>query len=128
MTTETKIDFTKPVRTRDGREVRIFTTEAQIKGRPVIGEMYYINGSRILATWDKDGLFKSETICRDRDLDLVNYEPEQFVYVNVYEYENLYDGLYISSYSHTRECADDLNRNRKRVGCLKIKLERRFDE
>jgi hypothetical protein len=63
------IDITKPVRTKDGQRVEIFSD----KGRepyPLIG---YIGDSTALGTWTKKGMFFEQESSHH---DLENYEPE----------------------------------------------------
>jgi len=62
------IDITKPVRTKDGQRVEIFSD----KGRepyPLIG---YIGDSTALGTWTKDGMFFEQESSHH---DIENYEP-----------------------------------------------------
>jgi len=54
-----KIDFSKPVEIRDGREVRIYATESTaVVGAPIVGEYYTATsdgGCWTLARWGEDG-------------------------------------------------------------------------
>lgn len=75
------IDFTKPLRTRDGRKVRILCTDR--KGwTPIVGLIINDSGETI-ETWSSDGTFKRGALKSD-PLDLVNIN-EGVLWVNVYD-------------------------------------------
>jgi len=70
---ESMIDLTKPVQTRDGRDVRIWMPDAG-GDRPVHGSIYdVINDKWMLASWLPSGLHCGNDDCRDR---LVNVFPK----------------------------------------------------
>ena len=77
------IDWTKPIQTRDGREVRIWTREAKChRDKPVRGEVLSATGWRDFV-WSADGTYDRPGIS---EWDLVNVPDEQTVWVNVYYY------------------------------------------
>ena len=45
------IDWDKPLQTRDGRDVRIYTTEGADTSRPVVGEVKSEHGIWVVARW-----------------------------------------------------------------------------
>lgn len=69
-----KISMDKTYRTRDGRDVKIYTTEHEGK-RPVVGA---IGGE--VHIWRADGSF-SPFINQDHHLDLIEVNPEKVVWV-----------------------------------------------
>lgn len=112
----TTIDWTKPVQTKTGRNVEIFTTMA--KGDyPVVGQIEQREGyGCMIYTWTIDGKYFSEVT--DDPLDLVNVPEKQHFYVNVYEDEGK---LMPGTICVTREQAD-LMCHKSRVGCMKVEL------
>jgi hypothetical protein len=81
------IDFTKPLTTRDGREVVIFGTDFD-GVFPVRGYLIADVPKRI-RSWDKEGIYRAdEQRC---ELDLINPKPRITgkVYLNVYKGEFL---------------------------------------
>ena len=48
------IDYSKPITTKDGREVKLWTTEARDTDYPVRGE-YYSGHNWIAGSWALDG-------------------------------------------------------------------------
>lgn len=112
------LDLTKPIALRNGDEVRVVVIDLYIYGYSKHNNTW---SNRI---WRLDGSILSEVSA----FDIVNTEPEVYQYLNVYENE---EGLCIPGCIHDlRQYADsfaEIN-NKKRVGCMKIKLERRFDE
>ena len=72
-TGESMIDLTKPVQTRDGKDVRIWMTNAG-GGRPVHGSIYdALNDEWKLVSWLPGGFHCGNDDCRDR---LVNISPK----------------------------------------------------
>lgn len=74
------IDFTKPVQTRGGKSVRIFTTLAD--GQPVVGQ---IDGSTTINRWDIDGTFgvSRPPLQVPHPADLINVPEKRTAYVNI---------------------------------------------
>lgn len=75
------IDFTKPLRTRDGRKVRILCTDRR-GDMSVVGLATRDGGGEIIMTWCSDGSY-TDHICK-HDCDLVNVNEGTF-WVNVYD-------------------------------------------
>lgn len=73
----TKIDFTKPVQTRDGRPVRILCTERKHDSYPVVG-LIEICGKECFYTWDLNGRYCEHY--NNNNLDLVNVPEKKTVY------------------------------------------------
>ncbi len=75
------IDWTKPVQTRDGRKVTIYTTTAPTE-HPVHG---YVEGWGGPTFWTSGGLFLGDA---ESDEDLINVpeapEPKRVVWLNMY--------------------------------------------
>ena len=68
------IDWSKPVRTRDGREVQIWTTEAKSSQVfPVRGEILRANGTWEIHEWEDTGA----SSLNNGQLDLVNVVPQK---------------------------------------------------
>lgn len=73
------IDFKKPVKTRDGQKVTIFTTKAHLPFE-VWGE-YLLEGVWIPAQWTSEGSFFS--VHTKHGLDLVNEPKSYTIYMAV---------------------------------------------
>ena len=111
------IDFTKPVRTKSGRAVRILCTDGP-EPEPIIGIVSDIGS---LLTWRPDGRFMPGRI---DEIDLENVSEETFVWLNVY----LVDGR-LTNYGNFDKISEaDSYPMRNRVGRIKVKLEARFDD
>jgi hypothetical protein len=108
------IDIKKTYRTRDGREVRIYSTDTEGAKKTVHGAIKEKDGWYMLA-WSKNGIVSNV----DRNLDLIEVRPrhKRTVWVNVYR-----DDLdaYIS-----REQAED-EQDTDRIACIKVDLD--FEE
>ena len=107
------IDFDKSVQTRDGREVRIYTTEGSHRARPVVGE---IGGDDqappILCRWYGDG---SNELDRQDDSDLVNVAQQYTVWVNAYQSSRA-SGVHFCAF-RTRVEADE-HVLKDRIACI----------
>jgi hypothetical protein len=79
MNSPQKLDFTKPITTRDGRKVRILCTDGPKETYPVIG---VIDGFEDISLWTIDGL---GSMCL-KSSDLINSPQKRMVefWVNVY--------------------------------------------
>lgn len=88
------IDFTKPLRTRDGRKVRILCTDRKGEA-PIVGLIVDDSGES-LWTWHRDGACDAS---KNNPLDLVNINEGTF-------WVNVYSGGAFSSTHATREAAD----------------------
>ena len=75
------IDISKQYRTRDGREVRIYSTDTEGAKKAVHGAIKEKDGWYMLA-WSKNGIVSNV----DRNLDLIEVRPrhKRTVWVNVY--------------------------------------------
>ena len=73
-----KLDLTKPVRTRDGRPVRILCTDYNNGDFPVVG---IVKGKarELICTWQLNG---QNSDIRQVDLDLVNIQETKVAYRN----------------------------------------------
>lgn len=77
------IDFTKPVQTKDGREVVIHTTKGVSTQYPIVGEYRTWDGRWLREAWTSSGTYGmsgKETI-----MDLINVPEKRVMYVNVYD-------------------------------------------
>jgi hypothetical protein len=112
------IDFTKPVRTKDGRAVRILCTDGPSINYPVIG---IIHGDRDVSTWAFAGFFSSEKD-EENPLNLENIPPPpREWWVNVYEHgdkAHRYTGSLLDS--PAQACKELHFMTHKRIACVKI--------
>lgn len=74
-------DFTKPLQTRDGREVEIFKTDLP-NGLPVIGIIINSEKNQIVCRWAANGRCAGCSI----DCDLVNVLEKRWI--NIYRHSN----------------------------------------
>lgn len=109
------IDWTKPVQTRDGRKVTIYTTTAPTE-YPVHG---YIEGWDDPSCWTSGGLYLGD---EESDQDLINVpEPKWVLWVNMYK-----DG--IGGGYLTKAIADKWALS-GRTACIRVELTPgQFDE
>lgn len=97
-------DLTKKVTTRDGKEVRIFTTEGRNEDHPVVGEVF-IDGEWSYECWTIEGKYSGNT---NSKYHLINPPEEKWI--------NVYPGK-----AHaTREEADEYA-VKDRIACIKFK-------
>tara|TARA_R110000868_G_scaffold42836_3_gene144512 strand:- start:627 stop:974 length:348 start_codon:yes stop_codon:yes gene_type:complete len=110
------IDINKTYRTRDGREVRIYSTDTEGAKKAVHGAIKEKDGWYMLA-WSKNGIVSNV----DRNLDLVEVRPrhKQTVWVNVYR-----DDLDVYTAASKKEA--DENASEDRIACIKVELD--FEE
>lgn len=112
------IDFTKPLRTRDGRKVRILCTDR--KGwTPIVGLIIDDSGETI-ETWSSDGAFKRDG-SKNNPLDLVNSNDGTF-------WVNVYSGGVSGSTHTTREAADSWAAEGRLARIKVLWREGQFDE
>lgn len=102
-----KIDWSKPLQTRDGREVTIVTR----CGRGAFPVLYYIGDNNNLEQATKDGYYCVDGIEDSRDI--VNKSMEMVKYLNVYE-----NGDIITH--NTRSNADHAVGPSSRIACIKV--------
>lgn len=110
------IDINKTYRTRDGREVRIYSTDTEGAKKAVHGAIKEKDGWYMLA-WSKNGIVSNV----DRNLDLIEirHRHKRVVWVNVYGDD--WDAYTASSKEDADENAAD-----GRIACIKVELD--FEE
>lgn len=117
----TPFDPTKPVRTRNGRAVRILCTDAQLAGDSIVAlvENEPTNQHRsveFMHSYRADGRYVGGT---QHNLDLVNVPQRHVRYINVYR---------ASSGYLSRDIAD-ANASDARIACLRLDFEEgQFDD
>lgn len=102
------IDWDKPVQTRDGREVRIYTRQGRHETATVVGEI--CSGGLcppILTRWCADG--SDDHSSRPNENDLVNVPQKHTVWENKYK----------STLYRTKEDADLAARG-NRIACIQV--------
>lgn len=104
------IDFSKPVQTKEGKEVRIYTTEGMGK-YPVVGQVKYIDGDWLAVRWTLSG----ENQAMGGGYSLINV-PEKHV-----RYLNCYHGLAACAYTD-KKTADEWA-DQGRIACIRIEFE-----
>lgn len=70
------IDFTKPVRTKDGRKVRILCTDHKNMHRPgfsVVGFVECSANHELLGFWSPDGEYCEDTTHNQLDLENIHF-------------------------------------------------------
>lgn len=72
----TKIDFTKPVQTRDGRSVRILCTDRKSYSHEVVGLVESEEGIEYLYSWSLNG----KRFGLEESLNLVNVPEKKTIY------------------------------------------------
>jgi hypothetical protein len=68
------LDLTKPIQTKDGRPVRLISTEG-LRKRPIVGAMLQ-NGRETLISWNENGFYYANYRC---DTDIINVPPPKAV-------------------------------------------------
>ena len=107
------IDWDKPVQTRDGREVRIYTTEGQHKAQPVVGEIGDgINCPPILSRWYASG---RDDLAGPTDSDLVNVPQQHTVWVHFYQGSDICCRVF-----GRPEGANNWGREHKTLACIEV--------
>ncbi|NCX56508.1 MAG: hypothetical protein EBW87_04835, partial [Burkholderiaceae bacterium] len=81
---EMKLDFNKPITTRDGRKVRILCTDGPNPKFPVVG---CIEGVRTVYEWRENGIFDEWDKDLKRECDLINPPIKRKVefWVNIFD-------------------------------------------
>ena len=107
------IDITKQYKTRDGREVRIYTTDCG-GGRPVHGAFWSSDNRWSVHSWRGDGTISG----KPNVLDLIEVKPriQREVWVNVY-HNGVDDELWF-----TKEVADQQALT-SRIACVKLVID-----
>lgn len=108
------IDWTKPVQTRDGRKVTIYTTECR-RPKPVLGVVHWDEYDEIY-NWFTDG---THSCGIEMAIDLVNVPEKHVRYINIYNHDIGFP---------TRKLADIYSDN-IRQACIKIEFtEGQYDD
>ncbi|MES0444927.1 MAG: hypothetical protein ABUJ92_00140 [Desulfobacterales bacterium] len=109
------IDWTKPVQTKDGRPVTIWTTESKVGVYPVRGEFLF-GGEWKADAWAIDGnLFHDGSL---DDKNLMNVPEEIEGWVNIYEY----GGTISVGPIRKDEALSASHRENNCIACIKIKF------
>lgn len=111
-----KIDINKKYRTRDGREVILFTTESRVSTKPVSGEILTKGDVWIWGRWDAHGgdCFGNE------GRDLVEIKDKHELWLNVYSFQD--EGFVVGAYK-IKSDADHGQCRKNRIACVKISFE-----
>lgn len=110
---QVKLDLTKPVKTRGGREARIYSTDGG-GGYPVHGAIYIEEKKQwVQATWTLDGYYTVNN--RVGSCDLVNVSKKITRWINFYRHS------YVTHSS--REAADSVADTSRRIACVKVEFE-----
>lgn len=111
------IDINKEYCTVDGREVKLWTTDARDSNYPVKGEVNR-NGQWYCESWMSDGLLLSD--CTG-GLDLVEVKPrvKQTYWINVYSQSRRGKTGYLH---HTKKQADE-GREEGAVACVEVNID-----
>jgi len=116
------IDFDKPVQTRDGRKVWIYTTEGRHPTEPVVGEIY--GGSicpPILSRWCADGGDSKHSVAgydRPTPNDLVNVPQQRAVWINAYK--SYTDHQPVRLHTHDSKAQADESARDDRIACIEV--------
>jgi hypothetical protein len=112
------IEMGKEYRTRDGREVILYTVSGSDDRRPVVGEYRISVLTWVPTSWRKTGIWWSDN--RKSRYDLIEVKP-----VRVFErWVNIHQDGSSSSY-RKREDADAFATEMGRIACLHIRQEYR---
>ena len=117
------IDWNKPVQTRDGSEVNIYTTSAKAgnKKYPVRGEVLKKSGFWSFESWTPEGEWSA--CAADSDLDLVNVPEKHVRYFNMYPDS----GKFVQPRSSRDEA--DAKAAAGRIACVRVEFEEgQFDD
>lgn len=112
--TENKLDFSRPIQTRDGRKVRILCTDKK-GASPVVGLIERNPGEEEMTFhWQLTGLHYEGSCRRPEDLINVPERIERDVWVNL-------NGKVLGHIYDTRKEADDMA-VQDRTECVKIHI------
>ena len=109
------IDITKKYRTRNGREVRIYATDAG-KNYPIHGA-YYNDGRWLVCSWRADGLLVAKSETSDHDLIEVKPRIKREFWVNMYA-----DDYVVLAHPSKAE-ADRAWSSRRRFACVPVVID-----
>lgn len=112
-------DYTKPARTKEGREAR-FIGKIENKTYPLVFAVKDFDGIEVADTYTLDGGYNHTGIKTCDDLENI---PEKHVrYINVYSLDNTF------VVKRTREEADE-DADEDRTACIRVEFEDgQFDE
>lgn len=120
------IDWTKPIRTKDGREAVLlpWTGKDQLGLRAVAVK----NPKGNIDGWyyNENGIAGGDTLCRNESLDLENVPESVTEYVNVYA--SAKNGVWLSHIHDTRVEADAGKRNDLLTHLAVLRITRTGDE
>jgi hypothetical protein len=89
-----ELDLTRPIQTRNGRPVRILTTDAKYRSHGVLQPIIAVIDDSFLGFWSIDGTFNENERVKS-DYDLVNVPPKKTtVAVCVRLYRDPMSGVY----------------------------------
>lgn len=103
------LDLTKPVQTRDGRQVRILCTD-MIGTFPMVGLIKGHCGDEDVAMWTSDGKYR---LFDDCEHDLMNVPEKHSVWINFYKSGMRY-GWHTSKEMADRQAGED------RIACVNV--------
>ena len=110
------IDFTKPVRTKSGRAVRILATDRKCEDRPILALVD--NGDEeIIMSYTKEGKYYSR---EDHGWDLENVPEVVEVWINLYKSNKYYAGTTV--YENKAQAMGQ-GEGFNYVGAFKVKFE-----
>lgn len=102
---ENKIDINKKYRTRDGREVRLFTTESRNKSHTVVGEVLNREGEWWTCRWTPDGFCNEDRSSYSFDLVEVKEKIKLDGFLGIFRTHNEELSCSIfKSVEHAKEC------------------------
>lgn len=107
------VDLSKPVQTRNGHEVRIYTTKGACDEDPVVGEYLSKNQGWITASWRIDGSRATNYLHATW---LVNVPQQHTVTVNVYN--NNFGSIWIVGHDSRSEADEDAQK--ERIACFEV--------
>jgi len=110
-----QVDISKPVSTRDGREVRIYTQQGRHPTRVVVGEV--CDGADVsLDRWYANGSYFNDG--RLSKSDLVNVLQKHTVWVNIYPHAGC--GTPVSFKTHGDRASADEHAKADRIACFEV--------
>lgn len=71
------LDLTRPIQTRNGRPVRILTTDAKYRSNDVLQPIIAVIDDSFVGFWSIDGKFNENANGVPSDYDLVNVRPKK---------------------------------------------------
>lgn len=107
------ISMDKTYRTRDGRDVRIYSVDGRL-GREIHGAVLNFDGQWDAVAWVLDGCFHPFT---ENSFDLIEVKPriQRTVWANVYANKVVYHP--------TKELAKECGSKTTRLACVKVEID-----